>query len=213
MIVPAILEETKEGFLDKVSRVTKLSGLERVQVDFCDGEFVPNRTVSVHDIDALNPAFTWEAHLMVREPVDFLDYQIAGFNVIVVHYEAFENTAALEQGIRQIKKLGLKAGLAVNPETPVDALMDFSHAVDQFLVMSVHPGFQSQEFLADSEKRVAALRKLAPRGIIEVDGGVKPSNILQLSAAGANLIAVGSALFETENIQENYDSLVKAMVK
>ncbi len=88
-IVPAILEQTIEGFADKVSRMVKLPGVERIQVDFADNVFVPNKTLGVSEIDALNPAFHWEAHLMIDEPTDFLDYQICGFKTIVVHFDAY----------------------------------------------------------------------------------------------------------------------------
>ena len=116
-IVPAILENTKEQFLDKISRVVKLPGVERIQVDFGDGEFVPNKILSVSEIDALNPAFHWEAHLMIKEPQDFLDYEISGFKTILVHYEAYQSEADLKSALSVIKKSGLKAGLAINPPT------------------------------------------------------------------------------------------------
>ena len=89
VIVPAILEQTREGFDDKNFIIERIFGVERIQVDFEDGQFVPGQTLSVGKLDILNPAFHYEAHLMVKEPADFIDYQIAGFKTVIIHYEAF----------------------------------------------------------------------------------------------------------------------------
>lgn len=208
-IVPAILETTMDGFLDKVAVLTKIPDATRIQIDFADGKFVPNTTVSVHDMDPLNPAFTWEAHLMIEEPVDFLDYQIAGFQILVVHYEGFKDKSQINSALESIRKLGMKAGLAINPETPVSTFRPHLEMADQLLLLSVVPGFQGNPFVEQTYDRVRELRELAPRGILEVDGGIKIHNIQPLQDAGADLLVVGSALFETENVQENFDLLTK----
>src|SRR3989338_2089969 len=122
IIVPAILEKTVDGFKNKLALIAKLPDIQRIQVDFCDGKFVPNVTLPITEIDPLNPAFIWEAHLMVEEPVDFLDYQISGFSVVIVHYEAFKDKTTIFSTLREIKKLRLKVGLALNPETSVSVL-------------------------------------------------------------------------------------------
>lgn len=152
IIVPAILETTKEGFLDKVSRVVKISGLERVQVDFGDGEFVADRLLSAAEIDTLNPAFAWEAHLMVKNPADFLDYRICGFKTLIVHYEAFSSSDDLKQTLLDIKQMGFKTGVAISPETSVNVLRDV--AADQYLVMSVIPGKQGQSFMESAPRKL-----------------------------------------------------------
>lgn len=211
-IVPAILEQTIEGFKNKLALVTKLPEVERIQVDFADGKFVPNSTVSITDIDLLNLAYTWEAHLMVEEPVDFLDYQIAGFKVIIVHYEAFKSGAQIAQALEEIRRLGMRAGLAINPATNVNVLKDFFSAADMFLLLGVEPGFQGREFVPETVGRMAKLREFAPHAILEVDGGVKKENIGQLAKAGADLLVVGSALVGEGNIQENYDILAKELL-
>src|SRR5207244_1412400 len=123
-IVPAILETTKEGFLDKVSRVVKLPGLERVQVDFGDGIFIGSKLISPTEMEPLNPSFHWEAHLMVKAPSDFLDYQICGFKTLIIHYEAFASTSDLKQTLGSIRKMGFKASVAVNPGTMIETLKD-----------------------------------------------------------------------------------------
>lgn len=211
-IVPAILETTPEHFLLKLSQVTKLSGVERVQVDFADGQFVPNTTVPVTEIEPLSPGFHWEAHLMVKEPVDFLDYQIAGFNTVIVHLEAFTDKSLIVPALEQIKKLGMKAGLAVNSETSVNVLTEFSTQADQFLLLSVVPGFQGHPFIESTYERLRELRALLPHGILEVDGGIKLPQVKPLIAAGADYLAIGSGLFETENLQTNFDMLLKETI-
>lgn len=208
-IVPAILEKTKEGFMDRVQSVVKLPGLERIQVDFGDGSFIDNKLLPPSEMDTLNPAFHWEAHLMVREPKDFLDYQICGFKTLVVHYEAYKSEADLNSSLSKIKELGFKTGVALNPETSVKVLKDV--AADQYLIMSVVPGKQGKAFITSTPQKIAQLRALLPHAIIEVDGGINETNIKQLAQAGADLICVGSALVKAEDMAGAYEKLMMAM--
>lgn len=208
-IVPAILENSKEQFLDKMSRIIKLPGVERIQVDFGDGVFIPNKILPITEIDTLNPAFHWEAHLMVKEPKEFLDYQICGFQTLLVHYEAFASIADLKAALAAIKSLGLKRGVVINPATKVRVLKEFAGLADQFLIMGVNPGFQGQAFIEATIGRVKELRRLLPNAIIEVDGGVSAQNARQLAEAGTDLLVVGSALVKAPNIPEAYKALLK----
>lgn len=212
-IVPAILEQDEAGFSDKVARVTKLAGCERIQVDFGDGVFIKNRLLPVADIDSLNPAFHWEAHLMIKEPADFLDYQIAGFKTILVHYEAYPSVEELQQAVVSIKAQGLKPGIVINPDTKVEVLRVFDNAANHFLIMGVHPGYQGQAFIPETVERVAALRKLIPGAIIEVDGGVNVDNIPQLVKAGADLLVVGSAIVKASDMQQAWGRLNALILK
>ena len=205
MIVPAILEKTKEGFLEKISLVTKIHGIERIQVDFGDGIFIENHLLEAGDMDTLNPAFTWEAHLMVKAPEDFLDYQICGFKTLILHYEAFPSVKELLSALTNIKSMGLKTGVAINPDTPVDVLKDV--LADQYLVMSVVPGKQGQAFIPSTLQKIKQLRELLPHAIIEVDGGVNETNIKGCKDAGADLICVGSALVKSADINQTYEKL------
>lgn len=207
IIVPAILEHTKEGFLDKVSKVVKLHGLKTIQVDFGDGEFIENKLLSVLDMDSLNPAFEWEAHLMVKEPKDFLDYQICGFKTIIIHYEAFSSVQNLQQSLKLLKSMGFKAAVAINPSTPVNVLKNIE--ADEYLIMSVVPGKQGQAFIESTLEKIRELRQLKPHGIIEVDGGVNETNIKALKEAGLDQICVGSALVKAEDIFGAYERLQK----
>lgn len=204
-IIPAILEKTKEGFLEKVASAVKLPGLERIQVDFGDGSFIDNKLLDASEMDTLNPAFVWEAHLMVKNPKDFLDCQICGFKIIIVHYEAYSSADDLKKALADIKSMGFKTGVAINPDTSVDALDNV--AADQYLIMSVVPGKQGQGFLPETLERIMALRKLIPHAIIEVDGGINETNIKSVKAVGADLICVGSALMRASDIMETWENL------
>ncbi|MBI3232286.1 MAG: ribulose-phosphate 3-epimerase [Candidatus Doudnabacteria bacterium] len=205
IIVPAILENTKESFLQKTFFVTKIPGVERIQVDFGDGQFIEKRLLEAGEMDPLSPAFIWEAHLMCKEPKDFLDHQICGFKVLIVHYEAFASTNNLKRTLDDIEAMGFKTGVAINPDTPVNALKDIS--ADQYLIMSVVPGKQGQAFIPATLDKIKELRQLLPRAIIEVDGGVNEVNIKSIKDAGADLICVGSALVKSANMPETYEKL------
>ncbi len=210
IIVPAILEKIKEGFEAKARSFERISGVERIQVDFCDGLFVPSVTVGVKELDVLNPAFTWEAHLMLHEPTDFFEYQIAGFTTIIIHFEAFTDKVQLAREIGNIRSLGLKVGLAINPETELSELTHYGELVDQFTMLGVHPGSQGQDIIPEIFGRIKSLRQLLPHAIIEVDGGVRAENIQQITEAGGNVVVVGSALagdpeWDFEKLREAID--------
>lgn len=202
LLVPAILEHTKEAFETKASQIIKIPGVERIQVDFGDGKFVPNSILPVSEIDMLNPAFIWEAHLMTEESQDFLDYQIAGFKTVILHYEAFKNVESLRQALVVIKQSNIEPGLCIKAETPVSVLADFADEVKHFQLMAIHPGFQGTPFLEETYERITELRKLLPNAIIEIDGGINETNIKKVASAGADLLVVGLALFK-----ENHPSL------
>lgn len=206
-VVPAILEKSKAGFLAKESILRQLVGLSRIQVDFADGVFVANNTLEVDELDSLSPAYNWEAHLMVSEASNFLDYQICGFTTILVHYEAYSDPLKLVNALSEIKKLNIKPGLVLNPETPISVCLNFKELVDHFLVMAVKPGFQGSPFIDATYSKISELRSLFPHATIEVDGGVNLTNIKKLKDAGADLLAVGSGLFASPNPPETFQKL------
>ncbi len=206
-LVPSILETTKEGFLNIYSKETALSGVERIQVDFGDGVFVPNKILSVEEIDSLNPAFHWEAHLMVKEPQDFLDYQICGFKTIIIHYEAFKKKEDIFKALEAIKSMGLEPAVCVSPDTEISVLGEFKDRVKHFQIMSVYPGYQGTPFVEKTYERITELRQLIPNAIIEVDGGVSLANVKKLSQSGADLLILGSAITKVPNMQEAWEKL------
>lgn len=213
MIIPAILEKTTQDYAHKVAKIQTLKPVTTIQVDFTDGQFVENQSLSIQEfaeIGHLPKKYSFEAHLMVQEPKNFEHYKEAGFSKIIVHYEAFPNEAVLEEALEQITKLGLTPSVAINPETPVSVLRYFADNIHHFTILSVQPGKQGNPFIEETFERVKELRLIAENAIIEVDGGVNSSNAGELYQAGATNLVVGSALFETENIKQNYQDIESA---
>jgi ribulose-phosphate 3-epimerase len=214
MIIPAILEKTPHGFAEKLVQISILkSKIKAIQVDFADGLFVRGQTMAISDFQAmgmLSDHYQWEAHLMIIKPENFAEYKNVGFSTIIVHYESFESEQHMEEALDSISKLGMKPAIAINPETPVSVLRYFTDNIKQFTILSVEPGKQGNPFLPGSIDRVKILRNMAPNATIEVDGGINLTNAGALIQAGADCLAVGSGLFETENIKQNYEQIESA---
>lgn len=175
------------------------AGVDRIQWDVMDGQFVPNLTFGPDVIAACRPHVTvpFEAHLMVNTPEVLLDRYIeAGCELILVHAES---TIHLHRCLEQVRSAGAAAAVALNPSTPVSAVSHVLDLVEMVLVMTVNPGFGGQAYLASMEPKVAELRTLiVERGLdvdIEVDGGIGPETIAGATAAGANVLVAGSALY------------------
>jgi ribulose-phosphate 3-epimerase len=203
--VPAILTDDPR-VLEKLVRQTE-TFTDYAQFDVMDGEFVPSRSVSCEQIAGLKTKIKWEAHLMIMHPEDCLeDFRRAGARGIVFHYEA---TATPEEIIRKIKKLGMKAGLAVNTETPITAINPLVNKLDNVLFLSVNPGFYGAKFIPEVLEKIVAFRKAYPRMEIGIDGGIKESNIPQIARTGVNVIYIGSAIFLQPDPAESYRRLKK----
>ena len=167
-----------------------------LHMDIMDGHFVPNLTMGPDLVKSLNGIAPLDVHLMVTNPIDFIeDFRDAGAEIISVHVEANNPLKALES----IKKNNIKAGIALNPSTPESSIEPFMDLVDLILVMSVEPGYCGQDFHEDAIERVKHYKKTYPNKIIEVDGGVSPSNSKRLADAGADILVAGSAIFKAEN--------------
>lgn len=175
------------------------AGVDRIQWDVMDGQFVPNLTFGPDVIAACRPAvdIPFEAHLMVNTPEVLLErYVEAGCELLIVHAES---TIHLHRCLGQVADAGARAAVALNPSTPVSAVEHVLDLVEMVLVMTVNPGFGGQAYIATMEPKIAELRRLiVARGLdvdIEVDGGIGPDTIAGATAAGANVLVAGSALF------------------
>jgi ribulose-phosphate 3-epimerase len=174
-------------------------GADQIHVDVMDGHFVPNITIGVPVVRSLRKATSLplDVHLMIMEPDRYLEAFIdAGANMVSVHVEVLPH---LHRTVAQIKKLGAKAGVVLNPSTPVSALEEIAPDVDFVLVMSVNPGFGGQSFIPASVKKIRNVRALLDRAgnqaPIEVDGGVDLTTVTAIVEAGAEWLVAGHAIF------------------
>jgi ribulose-phosphate 3-epimerase len=178
-------------------------GADWVHVDVMDGHFVPNLTFGPKMVADLHKAtrLPLDVHLMIERPDDWVDqYVEAGASYVVVHVEAARDVSAT---LSRIRARGAKAGITLNPDTPVDRMLPYLLEVDLALVMSVNPGFGGQRFIESAIGKLQRLRKeIDTRKLaveLEVDGGVKIDNVRRVIAAGASVVVAGSAVFESSD--------------
>jgi ribulose-phosphate 3-epimerase len=197
-IAPSVLPADFSRLGEEVAAL-EAAGVDRIQWDVMDGRFVPNLTFGPDVIAACRPhaSVLFEAHLMVEEPDELAGrYVEAGCELLIVHAEACRH---LHRTLANIAELGGKAGVALNPATPVEAIAHVLDLVDLVLVMTVNPGFGGQAYIGTMEPKVAAVREMILQGghdvDLEVDGGIGPATIQGAAAAGANVLVAGSALY------------------
>lgn len=189
--------------LEKDIRMVNESKASWFHVDVMDGRFVPNISFGMGIIRQMKNIATkpLDVHLMIVEPEKYLeDFRKAGANILTVHYEAVNH---LHRTVNAIQELDMKAGVALNPHTPVGALEDIITEVDLVCLMSVNPGFGGQKFIENTYQKVKDLRAMCQRKKtqvhIEIDGGVNLKNAKKLVEAGADVLVAGSSVFKAEN--------------
>ena len=209
-LAPSILSADFARLLEDVKKVEK-AGCEYLHIDVMDGHFVPNITLGPGIVKSLRKDvnMVFDAHLMIENPDNYIkEFADAGCDIIVVHQEACTH---LHRTIQNIKLHGIKAGVALNPATPIETIKYVLQDVDMVLLMSVNPGFGGQSYIPVVTEKIKELKALIDEMNldidIEVDGGVKPSNIAEVVNAGANVIVAGSAIFNAGNIDEAVKSL------
>ena len=203
-VVPAILTDNPKALEAMVRQAETFT--DWVQFDIMDDQFVPSRSINYEHLAGLPMKLGWEAHLMVQHPEDYLEgFRQAGAQKIVFHYEA---TPAPREVISLARGLGMKVGLAVNPETPVSAIIPLASEVDSVLFLSVHPGFYGSKFIPEVLDKLVEFRSAQPGVAIGIDGGIKESNITQVAQSGVDVIYVGSAISLQSHPGESFRRLL-----
>lgn len=215
LIAPSILSADFSKLGEEV-RAVECAGADLIHVDVMDGHFVPNITVGPLVVRAMRPhtKLPVDVHLMIENPKDYVeDFVKAGANWVSVHIEEDNH---LDRTITLIRDLGAKAGVALNPATPAESVFPILDKLDFVLIMTVNPGFGGQKFISYCRQKIKRLREHIDahgcKTLIEIDGGVKPDNVGELSRLGADVFVAGSAIFESSDYGRTIAQMKKEMV-
>lgn len=202
LLAPSILS-ANFGNLDKDVDMINSSEADWFHIDIMDGVFVPNISFGFPIVEAVNKKAKKikDAHLMIVNPDQYLDtFKKLGVDYLTVHYEACTH---LHRTIQEIKKLGMKAGVALNPHTNINLLEDIIEILDLVLVMSVNPGFGGQKFIENTYKKIGVSKDLIiqknSKALIQVDGGISLENAKKLADTGADVLVAGSSVFNAQD--------------
>jgi ribulose-phosphate 3-epimerase len=201
-LAPSILSADFARLGEQIAEVVR-AGADYIHVDVMDGHFVPNITIGAPVVAAIRSvtSLPLDVHLMIERPERYIsDFVEAGADIITVHVEASPH---LRSTIEAIKDLGVKAGVSLNPPTPIGAVEEIIAHVDLVLVMSVNPGFGGQSFMPETLPRIADMRKLLDNGKLgaelEVDGGINADNARGIVEAGADVLVAGNSIFKARD--------------
>ncbi len=204
-LAPSILSADFCKLGQQVSLIES-SGVRYLHIDVMDGVFVPSISFGMPIITSLRPSskMIFDVHMMVTKPERYVEEMIkCGADIVTIHVEACD---CIEETIKTIHAHGIKAGLALNPETPVEDVLPYISMVDMVLVMTVHPGFGGQKYIPECTDKISAVRKYINENNLscdlEIDGGVNLENTKMNLEAGANILVAGSAVFKND-IEEN----------
>jgi len=212
LISPSLLASDFANLQSECEMLNK-SDADWYHLDVMDGVFVPNISFGMPVIAAINKHTLkpLDVHLMIENPDSYIkDFKAAGANILTVHYEACTH---LHKTLQAIKEEGMKAGVALNPHTPVELLEGIIHEIDLVLIMSVNPGFGGQKFIESTYEKVRKVKALITKNgaetKIEIDGGVNSANAKKLIEAGADVLVAGSFVFKSDNPLQTIADLKK----
>ena len=203
IIAPSILTADFSNLAQQI-RYVELGMADWIHCDIMDGQFVPNLTFGPIVVSSIRKItkLPLDVHLMIKNPDGLLEEFIkAGANYVTVHQE---EVVHLHRTVTRIKELGAKAGVAINPATPISSLQEILEFVDMVLVMSVNPGFGGQKFIENSTRKIKELSELREQlgleFLIEIDGGINKNNLKTISDAGCNAFVIGNSIYGSDNI-------------
>ncbi|MCA5013571.1 MULTISPECIES: ribulose-phosphate 3-epimerase [unclassified Enterococcus] len=209
-LAPSILSADFANLERDIQLVEKL-GADYIHVDVMDGQFVPNITLGPNVVSAIRPTtkLPLDVHLMIIQPENYIEeFAKAGADIITVHQES---TPHIHRAVQMIKASGVKAGVVINPGTPLSAIEYVLDLVDQVLIMTVNPGFGGQSFIESSLNKIAQLKEWKDtKGYtydIEVDGGIEPETARRCKEAGANVFVAGSYIYNSESPKDRIAAL------
>lgn len=215
-IAPSILSADFSRLGEEIKAVEK-AGADLIHVDIMDGHYVPNLTIGPGVVSSLRKTtpLPFDVHLMIEDPDRYIDvFADAGSNILTVHAEAVVH---LHRTVHYIKGKGIRAGVSLNPSTPLSCIEEILPDIDLLLIMTVNPGFGGQKFIAGMLPKIRKARELAQaRGLglaIEVDGGVTPDNIGTLAEAGADIFVAGAAIFGSPSYSETITRMKGILTK